>query len=57
MDPNALPPELRPSASSAPKTLPGLGGGGLPGLGMPRLPGLGSTPFRGPPPPPGKKQR
>jgi signal recognition particle subunit SRP54 len=58
MDPNALPPELRPPGGNAPKTLPGLGGGGgLPGLGMPRLPGLGSTPFRGPPPPPGKKQR
>jgi signal recognition particle subunit SRP54 len=59
LDPSALPPELRPPGGNAPKTLPGLGGGGggLPGLGMPRLPGLGSTPFRGPPPPPGKKQR
>jgi signal recognition particle subunit SRP54 len=59
MDPNALPPELRPPQGGPARTLPGLGsggGGGLPGLG-PRLPGLGSNPFRGSPTPPGKKQR
>jgi hypothetical protein len=57
MDPNALPPELRPPQGAPQKTLPGLGsGGGLPGL-APRLPGLGSNPFRGAPTPPGKKQR
>jgi signal recognition particle subunit SRP54 len=56
MDPTALPPELRPPGASAPKTLPGLGGGGLPGLGAPRLPGLGDSPFRGFPLGPGKKR-
>ena len=59
MDPNALPPELRPPGAPGagpPRMLPGLGGG-LPGLGGRGLSGLGGNPFRGSPNPPGKKQR